>query len=78
MICDNCGKRGAKVRKVTQSFGRGRAAFLIEDVPVVTCTRCGESYVTAQTLREIERIRAHRRRLTERRLVPVARFGGAA
>lgn len=78
MVCDVCGKRGAKIRRVTRSFGKGKTAFLIEAVPVVSCPRCGESYLTAKTLREIERIRLHRRRLTERRLVPVARFGGAA
>jgi len=63
---------------VTRSFGKGKAAFLIEAVPVVSCPHCGESYLTASALREIERIRLHRRQLTEDRLVPVARFGGAA
>ena len=32
-----------------------RSAFLIEGVPVVTCSSCGQSYMTAQTLQEIER-----------------------
>ena len=78
MVCDVCGKRGARIRRVTRSFGKGKAAFLIEAVPVVSCPHCGESYLTASTLREIERIKLHRRQLTENRLVPVARFGGAA
>jgi YgiT-type zinc finger domain-containing protein len=63
---------------VTRSFGKGRTAFLIEAVPVVSCPHCGERYLTASTLHEIERIRLHRRQLTEDRMVPVARFGGAA
>jgi hypothetical protein len=45
-------------------------------VPVVNCSRCGESYLIAKTLRKIERIKQDRRRLTTRRMVPVARFGG--
>ncbi|PYN13348.1 MAG: YgiT-type zinc finger domain-containing protein, partial [Candidatus Rokuibacteriota bacterium] len=47
-------------------------------VPVVSCPKCGESYLTADTLREIERIRQKRRRLTKGRLVPVATFGSLA
>ena len=78
MICDICGEKNAKVRRVTRSFGRGRSAFLIERVPVVNCPSCGESYMTAETLKEIERIRMHWRELSVDKKVPVARFGGAA
>jgi len=78
IVCDVCGRKGARRRRVTRSFGKGKATFLIEAVPVVTCPHCGESYLTADTLREIERIRRHRRELTKDRMVPVAKFGGAA
>ena len=78
MVCDICGKRGARIRRVTRSFGKGKATFLIEAVPVVSCSKCGESYLTADTLREVERIRQKRRRLTKGRLVPVATFGSLA
>jgi YgiT-type zinc finger domain-containing protein len=66
MICDICGKDAARVRRVTRSFGGGRTAFLIENVPVVTCTSCGETYLEAGTLKEIERIRLHWRELSRR------------
>jgi YgiT-type zinc finger domain-containing protein len=78
MTCDLCGKKGARIRRVTRSYGRGRAAFLIERVPVVSCSKCGESYLAAETLREIERIRMHWRELAIKRRVPVAKFRGAA
>lgn len=78
MICDICGEKNAKVRRVTRSFGRGRSAFLIERVPVVNCPSCGESYMTAETLKEIERIRMHWRELSVDKKMPVAKFGGAA
>ena len=78
MTCDICGGKKAKVRRVTQSFGRGRSSFLIEGVPVVRCPECGESYMTAATLEEIERIRGHWRELTVDKKIPTARFGGAA
>jgi YgiT-type zinc finger domain-containing protein len=78
MLCEICGKKGARIRRVTKSLGRGRATFLVEGVPLVTCPHCGESYFTADTLQEIERIRLHWRQLSEERNVPVAKFGGVA
>ena len=54
------------------------AYHLIENVPVVSCRSCGESYITAKTLHELDRIRQEWRKLTVKRLVPVAKFPGAA
>ncbi len=78
MICGICGKKGARIRRVTRTMGRGKATFLIEKVPQVTCPACGESYYTAETLKEIERIRLHWRELTVQRKFPLATFGPAA
>ena len=78
LICDLCGKRGARIRRVTRCYGRGKTQLLIEGIPVLACSRCGESYMTADTLHEVERIRLHHRQLAVKRPVPVARFGGAA
>ena len=55
-----------------------KALRLIEGVPVISCPHCGESYLAAETLREIERIRLHWRQLSTERKMPVARFRGAA
>lgn len=74
MICDNCGKGGAEIRYMTRSYGKGPNILVIEDVPVVVCPHCGESYLTAETLHEIERIKLHRRSLAKLRSVAVARF----
>ena len=76
--CDMCKKKAASMRRVTRSFGQGKDAFLIEDVPVISCSSCGESYLTADTLKEIERIRLHRKHFGVSRPVLVTRFGGAA
>jgi YgiT-type zinc finger domain-containing protein len=78
MICDICGRKGAQLLRTTHVFGRGRRAYLVESVPEVSCRACGESYMTARTLKELERIRQHWRKLAVRGLVPVAKFGGAA
>jgi len=78
MICDVCGKQGARVRRTTRSFGAGRSRFLIENVPVVRCPHCGESYLTATTLKKIEDIRREWRKVAVEKRVPVAKFKGAA
>ncbi len=77
MRCDICGKEGARIQRVTRVYGRGRQELFIRNVPVVSCPRCGESYLTAETLHEIERIKLHRRSLAERRQVEVAEFSRA-
>jgi YgiT-type zinc finger domain-containing protein len=75
--CDLCGKKATSTRRVTRSFGHDKQAFLIEEVPVISCSACGESYMTAETLKEIERIRLHRKHVGVSRSVLVTRFGGA-
>ena len=74
MICDICGKEGALVRHVTRSYGQGENLLVIENVPVISCPHCGESYLTAETLHEIERIKLHRQSLAKERSVSVAIF----
>jgi YgiT-type zinc finger domain-containing protein len=75
MICDICGQEAAQVRHVTRSYGKGSDLLIIENVPVVTCSHCGESYLTPETLHEIERIKLHRQSFAKKRSVPVAAFG---
>jgi YgiT-type zinc finger domain-containing protein len=74
LICDNCGEGGAKVRYMTRSYGKGEDLLVIENVPIVSCPQCGESYLTADTLHEIERIKLHRKSFAKTRSVPVAVF----
>ena len=72
--CANCGFEGARVRYVSRSYGQGANLFVIEDVPVISCPRCGESYLTAETLHEIERLKLHRHEIAEDRQVEVVKF----
>jgi YgiT-type zinc finger domain-containing protein len=74
LICDNCGKEGAHLRYVSRSYGKGENLLVIENIPVVTCPNCGESYLTADTLQEIERIKLHRNNFAVKRSVPVATY----
>ncbi len=73
-LCASCGKPGVHLRQVTRSFGRGKSLLVIEEIPLWTCPHCGESYFTAQTLHEIERIKALRKSVAVDRPIPVAMF----
>jgi len=74
MICDNCGKQGARIRRITRTYGKGKDILVVENVPVVTCPPCGESYLEAETLHEIERIKLHKKSFAVKRSVPVVNF----
>jgi YgiT-type zinc finger domain-containing protein len=74
MICDICGKQGAHVRKVARTHGKGKDLLVIENIPVVSCPHCGGSYLTAETLHEIERLKLHRKSLAVERPVEVVSF----
>jgi YgiT-type zinc finger domain-containing protein len=74
MNCEICGKDTAKVRRVTRSYGKGANLLLIENVPIVSCSNCGESYLTANTLHEIDRIKRQRNDLAKPKPVDVAAF----
>jgi YgiT-type zinc finger domain-containing protein len=74
MVCDICGQNGARIRKVTRTYGQGRDLLVIENVPIVVCPRCGESYLTAETLHEIQRLKLHRKSLATKRAVEAVNF----
>ena len=72
--CENCGRTGTQLRHITRSYGKGTSLLVVENVPVVSCPHCGAAYLTADTLHEIERIKAHRKSLAKRRQIAVAEF----
>jgi len=74
MVCDVCGKEGARIRRITRTYGKGEDLLVIENIPVMSCPHCRESYFDAETLHEIERIKQHRKSLAVQRSVEVASF----
>ena len=74
MMCDICGKKNARIRHITRSYGKGANLLIIENIPAVSCHSCGETYLTADTLHEIQRIKLHRRSFAVSRNIPVADF----
>ena len=74
MMCDICGRDGIVEKKVTRSYGKGKDLLVIEDIPVQSCPHCGESYMAAETLHEIERIKMHRHSFAVKRPVEVTLY----
>ena len=75
MKCEICGKKRAQLRRVSRTYGKGKEILVIENISVITCPNCGESYIDAQTLHEIERIKLLRKNFAVKRQIPVAHFG---
>jgi hypothetical protein len=59
------------------SPGKGDNLLVIENIPMVRCPHCGESYFTAETLHEIERIKLYRQRFATKRHVAIAEFASS-
>lgn len=74
MLCELCGDKGARIRKIARTYGKGKNLIVIENIPVVTCPHCGESYIEAETLHEIERIKLRKGKFPVKRSVPVVNF----
>jgi YgiT-type zinc finger domain-containing protein len=74
MKCDLCGNEGAKISRVARTYGKGKRLLVIENVPIVSCPHCGESYLTAETIHEIERLKVHQNSLATKRRVRTLAF----
>ena len=74
MVCDICGQKGVRIRRVARTYGKGKNLLVIENIPMMKCPHCGESYLTAETLHEIERLKLHRRSIAIERRVGVVSF----
>ncbi|MDP6526490.1 MAG: YgiT-type zinc finger protein [Kiritimatiellia bacterium] len=74
ITCDCCGKGGVMSKRITRCFGKGDRVVVIDGIPLCVCPHCGESYFTASTLQEIERLRMHRAGLTVQGMAPVLSY----
>jgi hypothetical protein len=74
VVRDVCRKKGASLRKISRTYGKPKSLLVIESSPVATCPHCGDSNPTAYRLKEIERIKLHRKSLAVERPLEVARY----
>lgn len=54
--CHVCGSREGKPRPVTQMFLIDDRPLIIEDVPSMVCSRCGEAIFDIATVEKIRRM----------------------
>jgi YgiT-type zinc finger domain-containing protein len=71
MKCDICNSEGVHIRNVTRTYGKGEQLLIIENLPIISCPHCGESYMTAETLHKIEQIKLNRKNLAVARFIDV-------
>ncbi|TAK34954.1 MAG: type II toxin-antitoxin system MqsA family antitoxin [Lysobacteraceae bacterium] len=72
--CASCGRAGVQLKRVTRPFGSGRTLLVVEGIPMWSCPHCGESYFTAQTMHELERMKTFRKAVAVRKPVAVAEY----
>ena len=65
--CVYCASVGVQLKLVSRTFGTGNDLLVIERIPIWSCPSCGESYFTARTMHELERIKALRKSLAKDR-----------
>jgi YgiT-type zinc finger domain-containing protein len=56
MICIVCKKGSTQPGKVTVTIDKGATVVVIRDVPAQVCSTCGEEYIDADTMRDIEKL----------------------
>ena len=76
--CSFCRQVAAREVARPQLFERDQQMLVIEHVPTLVCSNCGETYFTGGTLDELERILLHRAELATLRPVSVAQYHPAA
>ena len=74
VTCEVCGQDGARIKRASRTSGKGDDIVVIDNVPTVVCPHCGESYMTAATMQEVDRLKLHKRSLKAQRHAPVLNF----
>lgn len=75
VVCHVCGKKGARVVPISRTYGKGKSLLLIQNIPMFACRLCGESYFTAETLHQVERLKSHRKALSVTSSIKTINFG---
>lgn len=74
LVCDICGVKAAHLVNRPQVLGRGTQMMLVDNVPVIACRNCGESYMTSATMHQLDSIRLKQKEKLAERKIAVAEF----
>jgi YgiT-type zinc finger domain-containing protein len=73
-VCSFCGEQTARRVIKPHVFGRGAKMLVVEDIPTMTCSNCGQIYLTGDVLKMLEEILKNRSKYVTQRTVNVAEF----
>ena len=74
MVCAVCGQEGARIRRVTRSYGKGETLLIIENVPARVCRETGERLFAPKTVERLQQIVWEQRTPTRIVETPVFEF----
>ena len=74
MNCQLCNQKTALVAHIDKVFGKGEKKVLIENIPVVHCSNCRESYLTDMTMRQLDEIRLNAKTLSTPATLGIAKI----
>ncbi len=56
MNCVVCKKGSTRAGRATLTLDKAQTVVVIRDIPAEVCTTCGEEYIDAGTMRDLERL----------------------
>ncbi len=73
-VCSFCGEQTARRVSKSHAFGRGAKMLVVEDIPTMSCSNCGQTYLTGDVLKMLEEILKNQAKYVTQRTVNVAEF----
>lgn len=74
IVCQLCNQKSAIVAHIDKVFGKGEKKVLIENIPVVHCSNCRESFLTDVTMRQLDEIRLNSKTLSTPATLGIAKI----
>ncbi len=74
IVCQICDKKTALEAHIDKVFGKGEKKVLIENIPVIHCSNCRESYLTDATMRQLDDIRLNSQTFSTPATVGIAKI----
>ena len=71
-ICVHCDEKAARQVKLPQVYRKKDKLIVIDNVPMMLCDNCGQSYVNGQTWKAIDLVLAEPRSHTQMQTIEVA------
>lgn len=71
-VCIHCGVQRARLVRLPQVYSRGEQMVVIENVPMMLCDSCGQSYISSEVWGAIDRVLACPDRYARQKTVKVA------